>query len=289
LEYELGLTPMGNKKLAIHNTDTDNLISNLRGEVGEIIFSWTMMRSFMAQSSGLRTADIQKDLENRQLIAIDSLVDKLCDEIVARLSELAEKKVGQLTFYFAQAKLNQLENETAVYSLFIEKERFREKRNHDISHKELPEKWGDHKAIYIPYEIIVRGIALALRLMKAIDRIYLGPQAKYQWRELRRRRYMATYPAKVGYMLMHYIWLPSADRINIIKEENEEGRNGWTDMKLLINGKEATIKAYGKWGVIRIGRRIIDLGDPFVELTSINFPVRDTDPSHQIDSRSDQP
>jgi hypothetical protein len=265
---------MSNKKLIIHNTDTDNLISNLRGEVGEIIFSWTLMRILMAQSAELQTSDIKKDLENHQLSAINSLVDKLSDEIIARLAELAERKVGRLTFHFAHLKLDQLEKETNEFTHFIEKNKFREKRNYDISHKELPEKWGDHKIIQIPYRTVVKGIAFSHRLMKVIDSIYLGPQAKYQWRELRRRRYLASYPAKARYMLMHYLWLPPNDRLSIIKEELAEGQDKWVDMKLMINGKETTVKAYGKWGFITLGRNIIDLGESFIELTSINFPIK---------------
>jgi hypothetical protein len=165
---------ISNKKLRIHNTDIGNLISNLRGEVGEIIFAWVMMRNFLAQSTKLRTTDIQKDLDDPQLVMLNALADKLSDEIVARLAELAEQKVGRLTFYFAHLKLNKLEKETIEFSRFIDKNRFHEKRNYDISHKELPEKWMDHKPIYIPYSNIVQGIVLALRLMKKIDALHLG-------------------------------------------------------------------------------------------------------------------
>jgi hypothetical protein len=63
---------------------------------------------------------------------------------------------------------------------------------------------------------------LALRLMKMIDTIYLGPSAKYQWREMHRRRYKLMYPAKVGYMLMHYIRLSPDDQAKIIQEKTED-------------------------------------------------------------------
>lgn len=225
---------MSNKKIRIHNTvrihntDIDNLISNLRGEVGEIVFTWVMMRSFMAQSVGLRTADLGKDFENPnpQLVMLDALTDKLSDEIVARLAELAEKKVGRLTFHFAHLKLDRLERETAEFARFIDKNRFHDKRNYDISHKELPEKWTDHKLIHIRYRIIVQGIVMALRLMKKIDTLHLGPRAKYLWREMRRRRYKITYPANVEYLLLPALRLSADDRMAIIKEEMNEGRDG---------------------------------------------------------------
>ena len=58
-------------------------------------------------------------------------------EIVARLSELAEAKIGQLTFYFASQKLKALATEVEAFSDFIVREKFQQKRNLDISHKNL--------------------------------------------------------------------------------------------------------------------------------------------------------
>jgi hypothetical protein len=277
---------MGSKKHRIHNTDIDNLISNLRGEVGEIIFTWILMRSFIAEANTLTTSDIEKDMANPRLSVINALIDKLSDEIVARLSELAELKIGRLTFYFAHVKLNQLQNEVSDYSRFIKRQGFHQKRNYDISHKELPEKWSDHKSIHIPYETILKGIAIALKLMKAIDSAHLGPRAKYLWREMRRRRYSSPYlyPAKVGYMLMPYLWLSQSDRAKIIKEETQDGRDIWVDMQITVNGKETTIKAYGELGAIILGGRLILFDESFVELTSINFGVREGDNTGEQDS-----
>jgi len=265
---------MSNQKLRILNTDIDNLISNLRGEVGEIVSTWVMMRSFMAQATMLRTPDIQKDFENQQLVILDALTDKLNDEIVARLAELAEQKVGRLTFHFAHLKLNQLEIEIVEFARFIEKNRFQEKRNYDISHKELPEKWPDHKLIHIPYKVIVRGIVMTLWLMKKIDTLHLGPRAKYLWREMRKRRYKLMHPAKVGYRLLPYFWLSADDRMSIIREEMAEGRNVWKDMPIKINGKDTIIKACGEFGAIVLDGQVVLLDESFLELTAINFPSR---------------
>ena len=118
---------MSRKQIRIHNTETDNLISNLRGEVGEIVFDWIVMKGFMVQSSGMQTEDIQRDFEDSQLTILGALADKLSDEIVSRLAELGERKIGRLTFYFAQVKLNQLESEIDQFTRFIDKNRFREK------------------------------------------------------------------------------------------------------------------------------------------------------------------
>lgn len=165
---------MSRTKLRIHNTPLDNLVSNLRGEIGEIIFSWVLMRDLTAQASHLRTDDPKADIENHSMCTLNILIDKLCDEIVARLAELAENKVGRLTFYFVQQKLNKFEVESKAFSQFVESSRFREKRNYEISHKELSEQWTDHKFIHIPYIKIIKGVVLALRLIKRIDREVLG-------------------------------------------------------------------------------------------------------------------
>ena len=119
---------------------------------------------------------------------------------------------------------------------------------------------------------MVRGIAKALRIMKKIDRLFLGPSAKYLWIEMRKKRYSLTYPANVGYMLLPYLKLPQDIIAKVIKEEMEDGREVWSDMKVKINGIERNIKACGRWGAIILGQRMIILDDSFVELHEINFP-----------------
>jgi hypothetical protein len=260
------------KKLRIHTTDTDNLVSNLRGEVGEIIFTWVLMRDLMVQANKLRTSDLKKDLNNPHLITLEILVDKLSDEIVARLSELAEPKIGHLTFYFAQEKLKQFEGEVKDYQRFIKRNRFHEKRNYDISHKELPEKWSDHKYIHIPYQTLLRGIAAALRLMKKIDTVVLGLRARYLWREMRKRRYKPILPVRVGYLLLPHLWLSKEDRAKIILEEMAEGCEVWVDMETTVDGMEVTVKACTEWGAVLLGRQILLLDQyPLFELKSIEF------------------
>ena len=172
---------MGNKKLKIARTDVDNLISNLRGEVGEVITTWLLMRHFMNAGARLASGDIQRDLESRDLLFVNLLTDKLRDELVGRLSELAEEKVGQLTFYFATRKLGHFDDDARMFTKYIVDRRIREKRNHDVSHKQLPEQWSDHRDLHIPYRVLVHAVALALRLMKRIDRHVLGPSGPYLW------------------------------------------------------------------------------------------------------------
>jgi len=76
------------QQLRIHNTDPHYLISNLRGEVGEVIVTWTLWRRLVGQANGRRSGSIPDDLGNAELVALDLLCNKLHDELVARLSEL---------------------------------------------------------------------------------------------------------------------------------------------------------------------------------------------------------
>ena len=151
---------MGNKKLRVANTETGNLVGNLRGEIAEVVTTWMLMRHFIASGARLQSGDISKDFGNPDLAFVYVLKDKFEDELVARLSELAEEKIGRLNFYFAAEKLVKFQKEVLYFSKYIEKNGFRQKRNHDISHKELPEKWEDHRApLHIPYRTIVRAVS----------------------------------------------------------------------------------------------------------------------------------
>lgn len=263
---------MGRIKLRIHNTPLDNLVSNLRGEVGEIIVTWILLRDLMAQANQLRTDDPKADMENHAFCTRNILADKLRDEIVARLAELAEEKIGRLTFYFVQQKRGKFDGEIKAFAGFVESNRFREKRNYDISHKELPEQWTDHKLIHIPYFTILKGVAMALRVMKRIDRSVLGPSAPYLWSEMRKKRYEQMSSLKTGYLLLPYLRLSDQQRIDIIKQESAEGKEVWVDMPTKIDGIEVKVKACKEWGVVLLGERTIVLEQyPLQSISDISF------------------
>jgi hypothetical protein len=163
----------------------------------------------------------------------------------------------------------------ADFSGYIEKNGFRQKRNQDISHKELPEKWEDHRApLHVPYGTILHAIAGALRLMRRIDRRVLGPSAPYLWREARKRRYKPIVsPPRVGYMLLPHFHLSAEDRIRIVKEEENEGVDVWSEMPTTINGLHTTVLASRKWGVLKFGDRFLALeAYPLVDLAGIQVP-----------------
>lgn len=261
---------MGDNKLKIARTDANNLISNLRGEVGEVITTWLLMRHFMNAGVRLASEDIHKDLESRDLLSVNLLTDKLRDELVGRLSELAEEKVGQVTFHFAARKLGRFDDDARMFTKYIVDQRIREKRNRDVSHKQLPEQWSDHRDLHIPYKVLVRAVALALRLMKRIDRDVFGPSGPYLWREAREQRYAFMVPPRAGYMLVPYMHLSAEDRIRVLRQELQEGAQVWSHVSTKINGQPATVLACKKWGIIVLGDRLLPLDQyPLIELGSI--------------------
>jgi hypothetical protein len=136
--------------------------------------------------------------------------------------------------------------------------------------KELPQRWDQHKYIHIDYRIVTRGVAGALRLMKKIDRVLLGPSSKYLWREMRKRRYPPAYPAKVLYMILPHLGLSGEDRARIVMEEMAEGSAVWDEINTTINGVPATVNASKKWAVLALGGRLLPLDHyPLQSLSSI--------------------
>ena len=263
---------MSRQKLRIHNTDTDNLVSNLRGEVGEIVSSWVLYKDVMLAARKIRSSDPLVNMTNASLNRLFILADRLSDDIVARLSELAERKIGRLNFHFASIKLKALDKDVNEFINYIQRNRFEEKRNSDISHKVLPEKWSAHKYLHIEPRIILRGIAKALRLTKRFDVLHLGPSSTYLWRESRKKRYELMAPPKAGYLLLPHLRLPNDIRIKVAVEEKRMGISNWDDLPTEINGKMVTVKANKKWGVVNLGAAYLVTPEyPLIELKSITF------------------
>lgn len=265
---------MSDPRLRVIRTELDNLVSNLRGEVGDIITTWTMLRFLMTEERRLCTNDIGKDMQNQNLAFVSTLRHKMHDEIVARLSELANAKIGRLTFHFAAAKLKALDAEGELFRRFIERNRFAEKRNYDISHKELPEQWSEHKFIFIPYKTLLRGVAFASVLMKKIDRVALGPSAPYLWREMRKKRYAIMYPPSAAYLLLPHMRLSNEVRTKIIIQEMAEGREVWSEIQTNVNGVDTKLYVCKQWAGVFLGDSILCLDQyPLQELSQITFDV----------------
>jgi hypothetical protein len=232
-----------------------------------------------AQQAKLTTTDIAKDMVNPEIVFLSMLRAKLEDEIIARLSELAESKIGRLTFHFAAVKLGKLNTDVKAFGGFITREKFQQKRNQDISHKELPEKWPTQGPIFIKYPVVLRGVAHALRLMKRIDRIVLGSAAKYLWPEMRKRRYQLMNPASAVYMLLPHLNLSPAIRGKVIVEEMAEGREVWSDMPATLNGAHVTVSACQPWGAFLLGGRMTVLDHYPLQSLDIKIPAAEVPPA----------
>ena len=135
----------------------------------------------MASASQLQSTDPAEDLANKELAFLWLLKGKLRNELISRLSELADKKIGRTNFYFAARKLKKFETEAAAFSKFVTANKLCRKRNQEIAHREQPEQWFEDREIHIPYGTLVKATAMALRLMKRIDRSVLGPAAPFLW------------------------------------------------------------------------------------------------------------
>jgi hypothetical protein len=262
---------MANEQLVLARTDTDSLMSNLRGEVGEVITGWLLMRHFISAGKRLESGDLEKDIQDQNVRFSHLMADKLSDELVGRLSELAENKVGQLTFYFVARKLKLFSKEVDAFTAYIIKTKIRDKRNRDVSHKQLPGEKTNQKYLHIEYRILLRAVALALRLIKRIDRHVLGPSTPFLWKEARKRRYEFLSPPRAGYLLVPYLNLSPDERIQIVLQELAEKRTVLTEEPTTFNGQPGTLRACKRWGVIVLGDRLLALGRyPLIELGSLS-------------------
>ena len=85
-------------KKTIKDTDPDVLISHLRAEIGDLVDSWILYKHFKLASQKLQTDDIYADAQNKNLNFLYLVTDKFRDDLIARIAELGDKKVGQLNF-----------------------------------------------------------------------------------------------------------------------------------------------------------------------------------------------
>lgn len=193
------------------NTEIENLIGNLRGEIGEIIQSWTLMRELIFEIKKLRSNNFIVDSQNNQLSKLHLLKKKCENEIIAALSELGEKKYSRINFHFATAKLNTYKDEANDFESFLKQSNIRNRRHEYISHKNLPLTWEEHVGEYrIKHLTLARAICKGIILMKKIDILFIGPQSKYQWLEIRKKRYEYSMPARAGYLMLPYIRITSS-------------------------------------------------------------------------------
>ena len=245
---------MSREKHRISQTPAEKITSEIRGEVGEAIASWIMWRWIRQQSASLQTDDIAADMRRQDQVFLGLLSNRIHDDLVGRIAELGARKIGRVNFHFAAAKTGAFHTEVDRFIGYVERNRFIEKRNYDVSHKELTTSYGDVKFIRIKPREIATALGMALRLIKKFDRIVVGPAAPFLWREMRRKRYELTAPARVAYMLLPYLRLSNADRLTVaMKEASEEHLPMWEAIETVFDGQPGLVEVNRKWGLIRTG------------------------------------
>jgi hypothetical protein len=193
-------------KKTIKDTDPAVLISHLRAEIGDLIDSWILFRHFKLASQKLQTDDIYSDTQNENLNFLYLVTGKFRDDLIARIAELGDKKVGQLTFHFACRKFKILETEVDMFERFVKDNKFTDRRNNFISHKSIKPKWDDNKAPHrISYKVMTRALAMAIRLMKQFDEYHYGVKIKRQWQIARKRRYEFSPSRRADFMMIPFI------------------------------------------------------------------------------------
>lgn len=218
---KLGLVVVGQRmglrsrsQRRIDETDADTLVGCLRAEVGNAITTWVLWRQIIVHKRSLKTTDIAADMRNQELAFWSLLSARLEEDLIAALSELAETKTGRTNFFFAEQKFGLPHDRTEVYRKFVSSNGLDKKRNREIAHREQPRMWMDPDLFptHIPYRVLVKVLAMAVREMKKIDLLHLGPAAPYLWAEVRRKRYQYVSPARVAYILLPHMALPEHAR-----------------------------------------------------------------------------
>lgn len=255
-----------------------------------------LLRHFLALRKQRTTDDVKKDMENRELWFLNALVEKLRDEAVARLSELADTRTrGRLTFANGSAALRRLGHpdrcqDVEWFRAFVEGEHFDEKRNREISHKSFVTDWDEERGpIHIKYTTVLRALAMAVRVIKSMDeQVYGKVHSRFMWRELRRRRYTAIMLPRADYIIAEHIRIPEAIRAQIIQQEICEGRFHQELIDTEVNGVKVQVYASKKWGAVNLGGHLLVLPEyPLQKLEKIDGPGIAADPAWLQDDTGD--
>lgn len=193
------------QRLRVRKTNQDALIGNIRGEVGEAITNWILLRHLIAASKALETDDISTDMRNSDLALIYALKGRIKEDLILTLAGLAERKLDRATFYFVTQKIDALHSDEEQFRKYIELNKLKQKRDREIAHREQPLDWPKRGDIRISYSTLTIALAKAIRLMKKIDSNVIGDTAIEQWHKMRSKRYDLTIPARAKYLLLGYL------------------------------------------------------------------------------------
>jgi hypothetical protein len=261
------------RKVRLVETSIDLILTNIRGEIGDLILNWVLIQDSNQITNSAKNDKDEMSFDFKPITWFEIIRDKLIDDTISRLSELSESKVAQVTFFCASRKLDVLANETSQFRKYLESNKFVDRRNKYISHKEMPKELG--KAINppnIPFYKITKALAIALTLQKRFDSLCLGPSSKYLWKEMRKKRYELMYPMKPFYYLLPYLHLTNEQRLCIFKEEYENGKAVIEMLDTIVNQEKTIIPCSKKWGIIIIGNKALALDQyPLIELKSLEI------------------
>jgi hypothetical protein len=265
------------------------VVAQLRGEIGETIQAWVLLRHFAGTRAQELTNDIERDMRNRNLWFLNSVIERLEHDAIARLAELSDGNSRNLTFARAIKSLRRLGLDVdpiirfaRQFSDFARDNGFVDKRNQEISHKAFVENWDDERApIHITYRTLRTGIVHAMRTMKKIDELVYGRLHRtFMWNALRRSRYSSTLQPRVGFMIANHIHVPAAIRAHIIMDEIRQGHFHQDLMDAVVNGVPVQIYASKKWGALNLGGYLLVLEHyPLQAITQIDSDRIVVDPA----------
>ena len=193
------------QRIRVKRTNQDALIGTIRGEVGEAIANWILLRHLIAASKAVETDDISTDMRNSDLALVYALKGRIKEDFILTLAGLAERKLDRATFYFVTQKIDALHSDEEKFRKYIERNKLKQKRDREIAHREQPLDWPKRGDIRISYSILTIALAKAIRLMKKIDSNVMGDIAAEQWHKMRSKRYDLTIPARAKYLLLEYL------------------------------------------------------------------------------------
>lgn len=100
------------------NTEIDNLTGNLRGEIGEIIQSWTLMRELIFEIKKLSSNDFMIDSQNNQLSKLRLLKKNAKMKLLQHYQSWERKNIVELIFTLQLQSLKLIKTKLMILKVF---------------------------------------------------------------------------------------------------------------------------------------------------------------------------
>ncbi len=187
----------------LNQTDSNKLVGLLRGEVGEIIEAWILLRYYDDKAYQMQSHDIIADCNNQEYLIINKTRKIFSNDIIQSLSELSSSSYGQLNFNFAGDKLKVDKSEIKNFTKYIKDNNIEYKRNNNISHKKVSPLWNHTDPNpHISRPTMRRAIGMVIKIMKSIDHAHYGDDYKKIWKLEREKRYKLGMVASAKYLML---------------------------------------------------------------------------------------